>query len=644
MKSFELREKYLKFFESKGHKIIPSASLIPENDPTTLFTSSGMQPMVPYLMGEKHPLGTRICDSQKSFRVVDIEEVGDGRHGTFFEMLGNWSLGDYFKKEQLSWVYEFLIKEVGIDAQKLYATVFSGDESIGIPKDLESINILKEIFAKYEIDAKEGERIFCYSVEKNWWSRSGVPAKMPVGEIGGPDSEIFYDFGIELKKHENSQWKDLPCHVNCDCGRFIEIGNSVFMEYKKTENGFEKLTQQNVDFGGGLERITMASQNTEDVFLTDLYFNIIRKVEELSGKKYQDDKKSFQIIADHLKASTFIMGDSRGIAPSNLGQGYVVRRLIRRAIRFGRQLGITQNLWTKEIAKVVIDDYKDHYSELKNNQDFIMRQLEIEEEKFSKTLEAGLKELQKMKPKFYQHVEAISSKTGLSVYNLNGDDLFNLYATYGFPIELSLEEIKKIYEDYNVNVSPMARLSKEDENNILCQFQEALKKHQELSRTASAGTFKGGLADASEQTTKLHTAAHLMLAGLRKYLGTEVSQKGSNITAERLRFDFTCKNKMTQEQIKQVEDFVNDAINKDLPVICKEMDLQEAKEINATGVFDNKYGDIVKVYFVGEGENNVSKEICGGPHVQRTGGMGKFKIIKEESSSAGVRRIKAILE
>ncbi|KKP32868.1 MAG: hypothetical protein A2312_03060 [Candidatus Staskawiczbacteria bacterium RIFOXYB2_FULL_32_9] len=621
MQSSELRQKYLDFFKKQGHAIIPSASLIPENDSTTLFTSSGMQPMVPYLMGEKHPLGTRICDSQKSFRVVDIEEVGDGRHGTFFEMLGNWSLGDYFKKEQLHWIYSFLVEEVGLNVNNLYATVFRGEESIKVTKDSESVDILKDIFKKYGIDAKDvnfsekdgmqGGRIFYYPVEKNWWSRSGIPAKMPIGEIGGPDSEIFYDFGVDLKKHDNSEWKDLPCHINCDCGRFIEIGNSVFMEYKKTENGFEKLTQQNVDFGGGLERITMASQNTEDVFQTDLYLNIIKKIEELSNKKYSDDKKSFQIIADHLKAVTFIMGDNRGITPSNLGQGYIVRRLIRRAIRFGKQLGINEYLWQTKLAEIIISDYKDIYVEIQNNKDFIMDCLSAEEIKFENTIEKGLKEF-----------SSLSSQNIIS-----GKDAFLLYQTYGFPIEMT-EELA-FEKGLKIDME---------------EFKKESEKHQELSRTASAGTFKGGLADASEQTTKLHTSAHLMLAGLRKFLQDSVSQKGSNITSERVRFDFAWKDKLTQDQLKQVEDFVNEAILKDLPVICKEMTLDDAKEINATGVFEHKYGERVKVYFIGEGEQNISKEICGGPHVEHTGTMGKFKIIKEESSSAGVRRIKAILQ
>lgn len=608
MKSSELRKKYLDFFKSKGHAIIPSASLIPENDSSTLFTSSGMQPLVPYLLGEKHPEGTRLCDSQKSFRSADIEEVGDSRHTTFFEMLGNWSLGDYFKKEQLAWIFEFLVEELKLPVSKLYTTVFQGDEKIGVPKDTESVEILKEVFKKYEIDAEEGERIFYYSADKNWWSRSGEPGKMPVGEIGGPDSEIFYDLGAELKKHENSSWAAEPCHVNCDCGRYVEIANSVFIEYERTEKGFEKLSQKNVDFGGGLERMTMASQRIDNIFETDLFINIINKISDLSGKKYNDDRKSFEIISDHLKAATFIMGDSKGIAPSNLGQGYVVRRLVRRAIRFGKKLGIAEKDWIKEVAEIVAKDYKNIYPEIEKNIKFITDELSKEEEKFEVTLEKGLKEFDKME-------------------SISGKDAFNLYQTYGFPIEITEELAKEKGLQTNLE-----------------EFKKEFEQHQELSRTASAGTFKGGLADASEQTTKLHTAAHLMLAGLRKVLGEDVFQKGSNITAERLRFDFSHKEKMTPEQIHQVEAFVNEVIKDDLPVACEEMGLGQAKEAGAMGVFESKYSEKVKVYIIGKNGKIVSREICGGPHAERTGVLGQFKIQKEESSSSGVRRIKAILE
>ncbi len=659
MTSKELRQKYLDFFQAKGHSIIPSASLIPENDPSTLFISSGMQPLVPYLLGEKHPAGTRLVNSQKSFRAEDIEEVGDNRHTTFFEMLGNWSLGDYFKKEQLPWIFEFLTQELGLALNRLYVTVFRGDAGIGINKDEKSIEILKNIFKNKSIEAKDIDfserdgmqdgRIFYYPAKKNWWSRSGVPANMPVGEPGGPDSEIFYDLGADLKKHENSPWANEPCHVNCDCGRFIEIANSVFMEFQKTAAGFEKLKQQNVDFGGGLERITMVVQGFDSIFETDLFHNIINRISQLSGKKYRENMKEFEIIADHLRAATFIMGDDKGVAPSNTGQGYIVRRLIRRAIRYGRQIGIKEELWTKEIAKIVAHDYQETYPELKKNIDRVIAQFKEEEIKFAKTLEQGLKEFEKMKPKFI--ADSPHTKHGVIGYGWSGNKLFNLYATYGFPIELSIEEIKKVFKDFktekNITI-PIVELPKEDEERLIREFHESLQKHQDLSRTASAGMFKGGLADASEATVKYHTAAHLLLAALRKVLGDQVIQKGSNITAERLRFDFAHQEKMTDEEKRQVENLINRAIKQNLPVTCEEMTLDQAKAKGAHGIFDAKYGEKVKVYTIGNSsassEPPFSREICGGPHVAHIGILGHFKIQKEESSSSGVRRIKAVLE
>jgi len=618
MTAKELREKYLNFFKSKGHAVLPSASLIPENDPTSLFIGSGMQPLIPYLLGEKHPRGQRLANSQKSFRAEDIEEVGDSRHTTFFEMLGNWSLGDYFKKEQLSWMWEFLLEELKLDPKKVYVTVYRGNKETGIERDKESVEIWKKLFKGKGIEAKDVDfaekngmrdgRIFYYDDNKNWWSRSGVPANMPVGEPGGPDSEMFYDLGANLKKHENSKFKDLPCHVNCDCGRFIEIGNNVFMEFVKTNKGFEPLPQKNVDFGGGLERMTMVSEGKNNVFETDLFVNILRKISQISGgKKYQGNAAAFEIIADHIKAATFIMADDKGIAPSNTDQGYIVRRLIRRAVRYGRQLGIKNDLWIKEITQVVIDDYKDVYPELERNKDFVLSNLDEEETRFKKTLEKGLKEFEKRE--------------------ISGREAFNLYQTYGFPIEMT----KELAEEKGIQV---------DEE----EFQQELKKHQELSRTASAGKFRGGLADAGEKTKKLHTAAHLLLAALRKVLNDSVTQKGSNITAERLRFDFSWPEKLTDEQKKQVEDLVNEVIKKDLPVVCEEMSLDEAKKQGAAGVFESKYGERVKVYTVGNDKEVFSQEICGGPHIERTGELGHFKITKEESSSAGVRRIKAMLE
>ncbi len=620
MKANELRTKYFKFFESKGHTIVPSAKLTPENDPTTLFTGSGMQPMIQYLLGEKHPLGTRLVDSQKCFRAQDIEEVGDNRHTTFFEMLGNWSFGDYFKKEQVAWMFEFLTNEIGLDPQKLFITVFRGNDELGISRDTEAVNFWKEKFAEVGIEAKDvdfserdgmqGGKIFYYEEKKNWWSRAGVPDNMPVGEPGGPDSEMFWDFGAELGLHEKSEFKELPCHVNCDCGRFLEIGNNVFMQYIKTDKGFEQLPKGNIDFGGGLERMVAVSENTPDIFLTDLFSAIIKKIEELSEKKYgetEDVTKSFRIICDHLKAGTFLIGD--GVIPSNTGAGYVLRRLIRRAVRYGKLIGIEKD-FSVSVAEIVIQMYGEQYPELSKKRSEIFAELKKEEEKFRKTIENGLRQFNK-----------------LSEGNISGKDAFDLYQTYGFPFELTVE----LANEKKISVDEV-------------EFNEELKKHQELSRTASAGMFKGGLQDVSEETTKLHTAAHLMLAALRTVLGDHVSQKGSNITSERLRFDFSHGEKMTDNQKKEVEKLVNEAIVADATVKKEEMTLDEAKKAGAMGAFESKYGEKVTVYTAEKDGVLFSKEICGGPHVEHTGALGRFKIQKEEASSAGVRRIKAVLE
>lgn len=639
MKGHELREKYLEFFKSKGHTIVPSASLIPENDPTTLFTSSGMQPMVPFLLGEKHPMGTRIVDSQKCFRAVDIEEIGDNRHTTMFEMLGNWSLGDYFKKEQITWMFEFLTKEVGLDPQNLYVTVFTGDEALNIPRDTEAAQIWQGLFQAAGIDSEvidlsekngmQNGRIFYYGVEKNWWSRSGVPNNMPLGEPGGPDSEMFWDFGLELKLHEHSEFKNQPCHVNCDCGRFLEIGNNVFMQYVKTEKGFEVLPKGNIDFGGGLERVLAAQNGDPDIFKTDLFQPIIEKIEKLSGKTYNEASSIFamRVITDHLKAATFLMAD--GVVPSNTQQGYVLRRLIRRAIRYGHLLGITDN-FTGLISGVVIELYKNKYSILEEHSRLIFDELEKEENKFRKTLIKGLEMLNKTINNLSEIMPEGADKSDNT--QAFAKRIFDLFQTHGFPLELILEELQ------NKNFKEFGK------DEIIKIFNEEFKKHQALSRTASAGLFKGGLADTSLETTKLHTAAHLMLAGLRKILGDGIFQKGSNITAERLRFDFLHNEKMTDEQIKAVEQYVNEAISADATVRRDEMPLSEAKTSGAMGIFDAKYGDIVTVYTIEKDGVLFSKEICGGPHVDHTGIMGHFKIQKEESSSAGVRRIKAILE
>jgi alanyl-tRNA synthetase len=608
MKADELRQKYLDFFRAKGHTIIPSDSLIPENDPTVLFTTAGMHPLVPYLMGENHPGGKRVVNSQKCIRTVDIDEVGDTTHHTFFEMLGNWSFGDYFKKEAIKWSWEFLTgkKWLGLDKDRIAVSVFAGDKDA--PFDKEAFDIWKSV-------GVPEKRIAKLPKKQNWWG--------PAGKTGpcGPDTEMFYWVGDPGKA---------PDSFNDDNDLWVEIWNDVFMQYnKKADGSFEPLKQKNVDTGMGLVRTLAALNGLDDDYKTELFSGSISRIEYLSGKKYSESLetiKAMRIIADHLKAVAFIMGDDRGIAPSNVDQGYVVRRLIRRAIRYGKQIGITQELWTKEIAKIVIHDYQETYPELNRNADFIINNLKEEEEKFSRTLERGLKEFNKL-VNSKQKTPAAHRTAGQAVNRINCVDAFNLYQTYGFPIEM----IKELAKEKGKEV---------DE----CGFDKELEKHQDLSRTASAGKFKGGLADASEETKQLHTTAHLLLASLRKVLGDHVVQKGSNITPERLRFDFSHTEKMTDEQKQEVEKLVNGAIQDDLSVKCEEMLLDEAKKQKAMGVFESKYGEKVKVYTIGQGKNIFSKEICGGPHVGKTGQLGNFKIKKEESSSAGVRRIKAILQ
>ncbi|MFA5888795.1 MAG: alanine--tRNA ligase [Candidatus Paceibacterota bacterium] len=614
MNANEIRQKFLQFFKDRGHAVIPSASLVPENDSTTLFTGSGMQPMVPYLLGEKHPSGNRIVDSQKSFRTVDIEEVGDNRHTTFFEMLGNWSLGDYYKKEQISWMFQFLTEELKLDPNRLYITVFIGDEKNNIPKDIESAELWRQLFSVKNIDAKEIEigseqngykigmqngRIFYYDAKKNWWSRSGVPENMPGGEPGGPDSEMFYDFGTphDQKFGEN-------CHPNCDCGRFIEIGNNVFMEYKKNSDGtFSKLPQQNVDFGGGLERLAMAVNNQPDIFGAN-HRTILNFIETASEKTYgtsYEEIKAFRIIADHMKASTFLIAD--GIFPSNTDRGYFVRRLIRRSVRYADSLGIKESVLSG-IVGVIAEEYKESYSEVLKNKDKIENIIKDEEKKFRETLTKGLKEFKK------------------------GVSPFILFTTYGFPLEMTME----LAAEQGIKI---------DEKG----FNEEFKKHQELSHTASAGMFKGGLADGGEETKKLHTATHLLRQALEDVLKEKIEQKGSNITAERLRFDFTFSRKLTEDEKTEVEGTVNSKIRENLKVNKIILTKEEAEKTGAVHAFGDKYGDEVSVYYVGDSlESAYSKEFCGGPHVEKTGELGHFKIIKEEAVSAGVRRIKAILK
>jgi alanyl-tRNA synthetase len=598
---------------------------VPSNDPTTLFTSAGMQPMVPYLLGKQHPAGQRIVDSQICFRSEDIDEIGDNRHSTFFEMLGNWSLGDYFKKEQLNWFFDFLTSFVKLDPNNLYVTVFAGDESNGIQRDNESAQIWKDLFSQKGIEAKEVDllssdyastvgmqdgRIFYFDSAKNWWSRSGKPEKMPVGEPGGPDSEVFYRF--DNVEHDPAYGKH--CHPNCDCGQFLEIGNSVFMEYQKQENGtFTQLKQRNIDFGGGLIRMLASQANNPDIFQTDLLKPIIDKLVELSGKDYEGDNKPImRIISDHISASVFII--SQGIEPSNKLQGYILRRLIRRLISQAELLNIDNN-FVDSLAEIVISIYHEPYPALKENKERIISVLKKEEAKFKIALKNGLLVFNKM---------TVENK------QLSGEDLFNLYQSYGFPVELSLE----IAAEKKVTIG----------QNAVNEFESLMKDHQNLSRQTSAGLFKGGLADSSEIVTSYHTTTHLLNAALRSVLGEDVWQKGSNITAERLRFDFSYPTKLSPDQIRKIEEIVNEKISQNLPVSFENLSLDEAKNQGALGVFGEKYGEVVKVYTIGDKDNYFSKEICGGPHVENTSQIkGHFKITKEEAVGSGVRRIKGVL-
>lgn len=602
----EIRTKYLDYFKKKGHAIIPSATLVPENDSTTLFTSAGMQPMMPYLLGQKHPSGTRLVDSQKCFRSQDIEEVGDMRHTTFFEMLGNWSLGDYFKEEQLNFFFTFLTNKeegLGLDPNKLFVTVFEGGS--GVPKDTEAIAIWKNLFAKVGINAKEGERIFAYPASKNWWSRAGEPDNMPVGEPGGPDSEVFYDFGPEFKLHENSPWKNEVCHVNCDCGRYLEIGNSVFMQYaKKADGSLEELPQKNIDFGGGLTRLEAATRNDPDMFNISSLAPIISEIEKLTGKSYADEanKAPMRIIADHITAATFLCKD--GVFPSNKSQGYVLRRLLRRAaVKLYFLMGNRDEISSLAgITSSIVEIYKSVYF---NNQDtrHIQSTIAVEITKFQKSLDKGIRELEK--------------KT-----DVTGKDAFDLYQNYGFPIDITLEVLSQIGKTVDLE-----------------QFQDEYEKHQDQSRSAAAGMFKGGLADNSATVIAYHTATHLLHAALRQILGEHVSQKGSNITKERLRFDFSHTDKITDEQLKQIEDLINEKINQKLSVIRTEEPKDQAIASGALAFFGQKYPDLVSVYTIGEGTNVFSKELCGGPHVTNLSELANIKIVKQESLGSGVRRL-----
>ncbi len=653
MKSYssnELRSLFLKFFQDHGHAVISSASVIPENDPTVLFTTAGMHPLVPYLMGEKHPSGTRLTDVQKCIRTGDIEDVGDFSHLTFFQMLGNWSLGDYFKKEMIPWSWEFLTSPdyLGLPKERLAFSVFAGDEDC--PRDEESAQLWRDC-------GVDDDHIFFLPKENNWWGPAGTTGPC------GPDTEMFFITDKEPCGPD--------CSPACSCGRYLEIWNDVFMQYNKNAEGkFEPLSQKNVDTGMGLERTICVLNGKKSVYETDAFTDILAKIAELSGKEYGSDDettKAFRIIADHMRTSTFIMGDDRGVSPSNVDQGYVLRRLIRRAVRYGMGIGMPDG-FTGEIAKVVIAQFEEVYPELKRNEAFVLEQLALEETRFAKTLRQGEKEFEKIynnvkntktilesilnaenKVALAQElaqtkklrpspdmmpiidaakagdeaalVEAVNARLStLSV--MDGRSAFKLYDTYGFPIEMTIE----LATEKGLTV---------DQND----FAERFKQHQATSQAGAEQRFKGGLADHSDQTARLHTATHLMHTALRKVLGPEVAQKGSNITAERLRFDFSFGRKMTAEEIAEVEKLVNEAIAAKAPVICEEMTVAEAKEQGAIGLFESKYGEKVKVYTMGE----FSKEICGGPHAENTGDLVSFKIKKEESSSAGVRRIKAVI-
>ena len=607
----KVRRRYLDFFAKRGHAIIPSASLVPENDPTTLFTSSGMQPLVPYLLGQPHPQGARLANSQLSFRAGDIEEVGDNRHTTFFEMLGNWSLGDYFKKEQLLWIYEFLTEELKLPKERLWVTCFAGDETHGLPKDTESAEIWRNI-------GMPDERILFYDATKNWWSRSGTPEKMPAGEPGGPDSEIFYEF----TSVEHDLAFSEKCHPNCDCGHFMEIGNSVFMEYVKQADGsFGKLPKQNVDFGGGLERLTAATLDTPDIFKIDIFDWIRTNLEKITGKKYGEDSETtriFRIVIDHVRASLFIM--AAGVKPSNTEQGYILRRLLRRSMLFINKLkqntSDTSFFSLGWIVENFANVYKDSYPSLDLKQEEIQKLIVMEENSFNITLAQGMRELEKMG---------------------NDIDAFLLFTTYGFPIELTAE----IAKERGLSID-------------LADVQKKMNEHQALSRAGAAQKFAGGLADHAEQTVRYHTAHHLLLKALQMVLGPNVHQRGSNLTSERLRIDFSYGEKMTAEQKVEVEKIVNEKIAESIPVVRTDMKREEAEKLGAEHEFGAAYPDTVSVYSIGPLDKAFSLEFCGGPHVSNTSELGSpstplgvkqhFKIVKEEASSAGVRRIKAVLE
>ncbi|MBR3353482.1 alanine--tRNA ligase [Candidatus Saccharibacteria bacterium] len=680
-----VRQKFLNFQVSKGHKIISPAPLVLEGDPTTLFTGSGMQPLLPYLLGKEHPEGTRLCDSQPSLRLQDIEDVGDPRHTTVFEMLGNWSLGDYFKEEQIRNFFEFLTKEVGLDPERIYVTCFIGNDKYGIPRDTEAAEIWQKVFNEAGIEAKiveigsakdgdkrgvkPGERIFFYDDHENWWSRGGGCETTPIGDPCGPDSEVFYDFGEDKQDVE----KYGLAHPASDGARFMEIGNQVFMQYRRNEDGsFSELEKKNVDFGAGLERITAASIDSFDVFRISLMKPIIEKLEQISHKSYDNNTDEMRVIADHIRGAYLLAAE--GLVPSNKTQGYAMRRLLRRAILRALDLGISDN-FLAEIVPIVSEIYRDLPDSILTHREVALDVMLREENAFRKTLNRGLKELHKLSGQSrtdfsgrsggYDRPSKEPSRRNACVscrgddrrttfgrcgegseprndgreeprprevpFRLSGYDLFKLQDTYGFPMELSVEEC---YRE-GIDLSP----------DYIKEFEQALAEQRERSQTASKGMFKGGLEDHGEQTIKYHTATHLLLAALQKLVSPDIVQKGSNTTAERLRFDFNLDHKMTDEEKKAVEDQVNEWIEADLPVVHDEYDKKYAREtLKAHGQFWDKYPEKLIVYTIGDFENPISREVCGGPHVEHTGVIGKFRIKKEESSSAGVRRIKAVLE
>ena len=624
MNASEIRQKFLEYQTSRGHQVIAPARLVLENDPTTLFTGSGMQPLLPYLLGEPHPAGQRLADSQPCLRLQDIEDVGDPRHTTVFEMLGNWSLGDYFKQEQIPAFFKFLTEIVGLDPQKIYVTCFIGNEKYGIPKDTESAEIWQRVFAEAGVQAeiaeigssedgakrgiKENEHIFFYDDHENWWSRGGGVETTPIGDPCGPDSEVFYDFG-EDKQDVAKYGKSHPAS---DGARFMEIGNQVFMQYKRNQDGtFSELTKKNIDFGAGLERIAAAAMDSFDVFETSLLKPIITKLEAISGLSYADHTEEMRVIADHLRGAYLL--SAQGLVPSNKQQGYALRRLIRRAVMKATNLGIDQD-FLAQIVPIIAENYQDLSNKILTNRADALNVLIREEQAFRRSIHRGLKELHKLKDQ-----------------GLAGKELFMLQDTYGFPLELSLEEAKQ----NQISLS----------ENWQAEFQASLDEQRQRSQTASKGMFKGGLEDHGEASVKYHTATHLLLAALQKIVDPNIAQAGSNITSERLRFDFNLDRKLTDEEKKQIEDQVNQWIKDDYSVSFAEYDKAYARDVlKAHGSFWEKYGDVVKVYIIGAAENPISRELCGGPHVEHTGVLGHFKIKKEESSAAGIRRIKAILD